>query len=61
MIDVAGDGDDRRAGRVVLAVEPADVRSGDRAHRVAIAGGVAAEAVVREQLSRQRAQGDIVR
>ena len=60
VVDLAGDGDDRRTGRVVVDVEPADVVGGDRAHRVAIARGVTAEPMVGEQLPRQRAQGDVV-
>ena len=60
MVDVAGDGDDRRARRVVVGEEPADVVGGDRPHRVAIAGRVPAEPVVGEQLAGERAQGDVV-
>ena len=51
VVDVAGDRDRRGLAGVVGGEELADVVGGDRAHRVALAGGVAAEAVVGEQLA----------
>ena len=60
VVDVAGDGDRRRAGAVVLGEEVAHVARADRAHRRPLTGGVPAEAVVAEQLPGERPQGDVV-
>ena len=60
VVDVAGDGDDHRAGAVVLGEEGGDVVARDRPHGRSLARGVAAEAVVAEHLAGERAQGDVV-
>ena len=60
MIDVAGHGDRCGAGAVVLAEEVPDVGGPDRADGRPSAGGVAAEPVVAEHLTSQRAQRHVV-
>jgi len=61
VVDITGHRHGRGLAGVVGGEELANVGGGERAHRVALASGVATEAVSGEQLLREGAQGDIVR